>query len=136
LQRHLHGDFDRHRPGLGEEHPVHAHRHQPRKPPGERKRALMDQPAEHDMRHDFELAPHRRRDVGMIVAVACGPPRRDAIHEFAAVGKDDAAAAGSHDRERFAGDLHLRIGQPDVRKSGIEPRRPDRGVMRGGRGIG
>ena len=96
-------------------------RHQRRETAGERQRLLMGETAEHDMGHDLELAAHRRRDMLMIVAVTRGPPRGDAVHQFAAVGKDDAVAAGRHHRKRFAGNLHLRIGQPDVRESVREP---------------
>ena len=58
----------------------------------------------------------------MVVAVAGGPPRCDAVDQFAAVGEHDAAAlrvaatasGGAHG-------LHLRIGQPDVVEAGGVP---------------
>ena len=50
----------------------------------------------------------------MIIAVAGGPPRGDAVDQFAPVGQHDAAAMGAGDRQRRPHGLHLRIGQPDV----------------------
>ena len=113
LHRHLHRDFDRDRSGIGEEHAVES-RHQRAEAPRQRQRALMDEAAEHHVGHDVELALHRGGDLGMIIAVAGGPPRRDAVDQFRAVGEDDAAAARRLDRQRCGRGLHLRIGQPDV----------------------
>ena len=55
----------------------------------------------------------------MVVAVAGGPPGRDAVDQLAPVGQHDAAALGARDRQRRPRGLHLRIGQPDMG----EPRR-------------
>ena len=60
-------------------------------------------------------------DVRMIVAVAGGPPRRDAVDQLAPVGEHDAAALRARDRERRPRGLHLRIGQPDVAEPGLVP---------------
>jgi hypothetical protein len=127
LHRHLHGDLDRDRSGIRKEHPVKARRHQCGEPAGQRQRRFMSEPAEHDMRHHIKLAPHCRRDMGVIVAVAGGPPRGDAVDQLAPICQHDAAAPRRHHRKRIARDLHLRIGQPDVGHAGREP---------GGRGGG
>ena len=92
-----------------------------RKTARERQRLLVHQPAEHHMRHDLELALHRFADMRMIVAVAGGPPRRDAIDEFAPIGEMDARAFGPHHRQRRRRGLHLRIRQPDVFEAGRVP---------------
>ena len=80
----------------------------------QRQRRLVHQAAEHDVRHRRELALDRCADVRMVVAVAGGPPRGDAVDQFAAVGQHDAAAVRRGDRKRRRRGLHLRIGQPDV----------------------
>src|SRR6185295_13215894 len=52
---------------------------------------------------------------------AGGPPRRDAVDQFAAVGEHNAAALGTRHRERRPRELHLRIGQPDMIEAGLVP---------------
>ncbi len=47
-----------------------------------------------------ELTLDRLPDVRMIVAVAGGPPRRDAVDQLASVGEHDAAAMGARHRQR------------------------------------
>ena len=121
LHRHLHGDLDRDRAGIGKEHAVEIAGQQRRQPPRQRQRLLVHQPAEHHMRHRRELALDRRADVRMIIAVAGGPPRGDAVDQFAPVGEHDAAALGARDRQRRPRRLHLRIGQPDVVEAGRVP---------------
>ena len=98
LHRHLHGDLDRDRAGVGEEHAVEIARQQRRQPPRQRQRLLVHQPAEHHMRHRGELALDRLPDVRMVVAVAGGPPGGDAVDQLAPVGEHDAAALGARDR--------------------------------------
>ena len=119
LQRHLHGDLDRDRARLGEEHAIEIARHQRRKAAGERERLLVGKPAEHHMRHQRELALDRLADVGMVVAVAGGPPRCDAVDELASIGEHDARAMGAGHEQRRARRLHLRIGQPDMGEPGL-----------------
>ena len=82
-------DLDRDRSGIGEEHAVEIARQQRRETLRQRQGRLMHEPAEHDMRHHVELALHRGANMRMIVAVAGGPPRRDAVDQLAAVGQDD-----------------------------------------------
>src|SRR5256885_11775560 len=52
-----------------------------------------------------------RSDMRMVVAVASGPPRGDAVDQLAPVGEHDARAMRAHHRQRRAHGLHLRIGQ-------------------------
>ncbi len=87
LQRHLHGDFHCDRPGLGEEHAGEIARQQAGKPARERKGFLVHQPAEHHVRHGGELALDGCANMRMIVAVAGGPPRRNAVDQHAPVGE-------------------------------------------------
>src|SRR5262249_35327171 len=96
-----------------------------RQPAGERQRRLMNEPAEHDVRHQRELALDCGADVGMVIAVAGGPPRGDAVDEFAAIGEHDAAALRADDRQRQRRALHLRVGQPDMGEPGLVPIGPD-----------
>ncbi len=124
LHRHLHGDLDRHRAGVREEHPIEIAGHQGREPSRQRQRRLVRQPAEHHMRHRCELPFDRLPDVGMVVAMTGRPPRGDAVDQRAAVGERDAAAVGAHDRQRRPRGLHLRIGQPDVLQAGLVPAGP------------
>ncbi len=102
LHRHLHRDFDRDRAGIGEEHAVEIARQQRREPPRQRQRRLMHEPAEHHMRHLGKLPLDRRADVRVVVAVAGGPPRRDAVDQLAPVGEHDAAAVRARDRAAAA----------------------------------
>ena len=60
------------------------------------------EPAEHDVRHQRELALDRLPDVGMVIAVAGRPPRRDPVDQFASVGQHDAGALRA-DHRRAAG---------------------------------
>ena len=59
----------------------------------------------------------RAANVRMIVAVAGGPPRRDAVDQFAPVGEHDARACVRTTGSGAPRGLHLRIGQPDVRQA-------------------
>jgi hypothetical protein len=51
--------------------------HARREPPSQREPLLVSEPAEHDVRHQRELALGRLPNVGMVIAVAGRPPRRD-----------------------------------------------------------
>src|SRR5262249_56941712 len=92
LHRHLHGDLDRDRTGFRKEHAIAIAGDERCKPPRQRERLLVHQPAEHHMRHERELALDRLANVRMVVAVAGGPPRRDAVNELASVRDHDPAA--------------------------------------------
>jgi hypothetical protein len=74
----------------------------------------MCETAEHDVRHALELRCDGGADVGMVVAVACRPPRRDAVDELAAVGEVEANSVGALDDERRRRGLHLPIRQPET----------------------
>ena len=111
-------------PEFGEEDAVEVARHARREPAGQRERLLVGEPAEHDVRHQRELALDRLPDVGMVIAVAGRPPRCDAIDELASVGEHDAAALRADHRQRRARRLHLRIRQPDMGEPGLVPGGP------------
>jgi hypothetical protein len=130
LHRHLHRDFDRDRAGFAEEHLVEIAGQQRGQPARQRERRLVGQPAEHDMRHQHKLPLDRGADVGVVVAVAGGPPRGHAVDEFASVCEHNARPVRARDRKRRQHGLHLRVGQPDVRQARLIPGRPSR---RGGR---
>ena len=51
LRRHLHGDLDRDRSGVGEKYPLQAARKQPGKTFGKPERLLVHKSAEHHVRH-------------------------------------------------------------------------------------
>ena len=70
--------------------------------------------AEHHVRHALELRGDRGADVRMVVAVAGGPPRRDAVDELAAVGEIQPHAVGALDDERRRRRFHLPIRQPEM----------------------
>ena len=114
MQRHLHGHFHRHRAGIRIEDPVQARPQQRRQPPRQRQRRLVDQAAEHHVRHGVELGAHGPGDVGMVVTVAGGPPGRHPVDQAAPVGQLQPAAVAAHHGQRRRGGLHLGIGQPDV----------------------
>ena len=84
----------------------------------------MSEPAEHDVRHQRELALGRLPNVGMVIAVAGRPPRRDPIDQFASIGQHDAGALRADHRERRARRLHLRVRQPDMGEPRLVPRGP------------
>jgi hypothetical protein len=86
LHRHLHGDLDRDRAGLGKEDMVEIARHARGEPAREREPLLVGEPAEHHMGHERELAFDRGADMGVVIAVAGRPPRCDAVDELASVG--------------------------------------------------
>ena len=130
LHRHLHGDFDRDRAGVGKKHPVEIARHQRSEPPRQGERLLVDQPAEHDMGHHRELALDRGADIGMAIAVTGGPPGGNAVDQLAPVCEHDAASLRAGNRQRRARGLHLRIGQPDVGEPGFVPGRRGGGLVR------
>jgi hypothetical protein len=73
-------------PESARKHPIEP-RHPRSETPRQRQRTFMHDPAEHHMGHDVELALQRLRDMGVIIAVAGGPPRRDAVDQFPAVGE-------------------------------------------------
>ena len=117
LQRDLERNLDGDRPGIGEEDACQARRSQRRQPAGQPQCGLVHQAAEHHVRHRLELPRHALEDMRVIVAVADAPPRRDAVDQLAAVGQHDAAAVRPYDGQRRRGDLHLAIGEPDMRKT-------------------
>src|SRR5262249_29093970 len=84
-------------------------------------RLLVDEAAEHHVRHDLELVRDRRANMRMIVPVAGGPPGRDAVDQFPAARKHDAATIGALDRKRRTCGFHLRVGQPDMGTTGPVP---------------
>ena len=117
LQGDLERDLDGDRSGIGEENarqPGGSHRRQPARQP---QRRLVHQAAEHHVRHRLQLPRHALENMRVIVAVADAPPRRDAVDQLAAVGQNDPAAVRPHDGQRRRGDLHLAVGEPDVRKT-------------------
>ncbi len=129
LDGHLHGHLDGDRAGLGEEHPVQAGAQQGAKPARQLQRRPVHQAAEHHMRHDLQLRLDGLADVGVVVAVAGGPPRGHPVDQLAAVLQHDAAAIGPCDRQRIGLGLHLGVGKPKV----LQPRRPALGLASHGR---
>ena len=123
LHRHLHGDLDRNRARFGEEHPLEIARQQGREARGELVGLLMGEPAEHHMGQAGQLLAQGLRDMGMIVAMAGGPPAGDSIHQHAPVSEGQPHALARHHGEGPRGGLHLRIGQPDVIEASREPAR-------------
>ena len=111
-------------PEFREEHASEVAWHARREPPSQRERLLVSEPAEHDVRHQRELALDRLPNVGMVIAVAGRPPRRDPIDQFASIGQHDAAALRADHRERRARRLHLRVRQPDMGEPCLVPRGP------------
>ena len=95
-----------------------------RKPTSKRKRLLVSEPAEHDMRHQRELTLDCLADIGVVVAVAGGPPRGNPVDQLAPIAEHDAGAMRARHGQRRSRRLHLRIGQPDVSEPGLIPRRP------------
>ena len=124
LHRHLHGDFDGDRARLREEDASQIARDACRKSTGERERLLVGKSPEHDVGHQRELVLDRLADVGVVIAVTCGPPRRDPVNQLASIAEHDATAMGASHRQRRSHRLHLRIWQPDVSEPGLIPRRP------------
>ena len=115
-------DFDGDRAGIAEEHAIEIRRRQHRREPArQRQRRLMHHAAEHHVRHLRELTLDRGADMRMVVAVAGGPPRGDAVDQLAPVGQHDAAAVRCRDRKRRGRGLHLRIRQPDMVEAGRIP---------------
>ena len=121
LHRHLHGDLDRDRAGVREEHPLEVARHQRGEPLRQHIGLLMREPAQHHMRHHRELPLDRGTDVRVVVAMAGRPPRRHAVDQLGPVVEHDAAALGPGDNERPPHRLHLHIGQPDMLKPRLVP---------------
>jgi hypothetical protein len=74
LQRHLDGDLDADRAGVGEEDVLHALRRQLDEPTGQLDRGRMREAAEHHVRHLPELLLHGRVEPWMTVAVDRAPP--------------------------------------------------------------
>jgi len=124
LHRHLHGDFDRDRARLREEDAGQIGREASRKPTSKRERLLVSEPAEHDVRHQRELVLDCIADIGMVITVTGGPPRRDSVDQLAPITEHDAGAMRARHGQRRSHRLHLRIGQPDVGEPGLIPRRP------------
>ena len=121
LDRHLHRHLDGDGAGIREEHVVEIARQQRCEPRREPRRRLVHQAAEHHVRHHLELPPHGGGDVGMIVAVAGGPPRGDAVDQHAAVLEDQARTLGGHDGQGRRRRLHLAVRAPQVRAPEIDP---------------
>ena len=117
LQRHLERHLDSDRTRIRKEDPAQPRGHQSRQSTGQPQRRLVHHAAEHDVRHRVQLPRHALKNMRVIVAVADAPPRRDTIDQFAAVGQDDAAAVCPHRNQRGWGELHLAVGQPDMRKT-------------------
>ena len=101
LQRHFQRDLHGNRAGFAKEHPIEAMRTEHAgQPAGQRQSLFVYEAAEHHMRHGRELALNGRADMRMIVAVARGPPRRDAVDQFASISQHDPAALRRGDGKR------------------------------------
>ena len=90
LQRHLERDLHRHRARLREEHPGERVGEHAGQAAGQPERRLVGEAAEHYVGHALQLFGDGGADVGVVVAVAGCPPRRDAVDQLATVGEDDA----------------------------------------------
>ena len=123
LQRHLHGDLDRDRTAFGEEHVVQVPWQQLRQPRRQAIGRLVRQAAEHHVRHGLDLRAQGVGDVRMVVAVAGGPPRGQAVDQFAPVRQHQPRTACRHDRQRRPRGLHLAVRTPDMRRAGGQPLR-------------
>src|SRR5262249_32511542 len=121
LHRHLHGDLDRNRPGLRKEHTGQITWQECRKPARERERLFVGEAAEHDMRHERELALDRLPDIGVIIAVTGGPARRNPVDEVTSIRERDATTMRASHRRRRSRRLHLRVWQPHMRKPRLVP---------------
>src|SRR5262245_28882528 len=88
-----------------------------------RERWLVGEAAEHYMRHCRQLTLDRIPDVGVVVAMACGPPGCNAIDELAPVSKLNPAPARANDGGGRIYPFHLRVWQPDVLEPCLVPRR-------------
>ncbi|MNT02651.1 hypothetical protein D3C72_1371560 [compost metagenome] len=115
LHRHFHGDFYRHRPGVGVEDAVQPRPQQAGQAARERQRGLVGQAAEHHMRHGIQLRAHGLGDVRVVVTVASRPPGRHAIDQAAPVRQFQPAAVAAHHGQRRRHRFHLGIGKPDMR---------------------
>ena len=67
---------------------------------GEVLRRIVGEAAEHHVWHQGKLARHRLRDVGVVVAVARGPPTGGAIHQNPPILQINPAALGAHRPQR------------------------------------
>ena len=117
LQGHLHRDLDGDRARLREERVRRDRRARAREPRRQRIGRRMREPAEHHVRHARELLGDGGANVRMVVAVACGPPRRDAVDELAAVCEIKPHAVRALDDERRRRGLHLAVRQPQMTQS-------------------
>ena len=77
-------------------------------------RRLVGEAAEHHMRHARELRLDGVRDMRVVVAVARGPPGRDAVDQLSAVFQRDSAAVCAGGFQRGCGALHLGVRAPEV----------------------
>ena len=114
LQGHLHRNLDGDRARLREEHVREIAGQNACEPRRQRIGRRMREPAEHHVRHARELRGDGGADVRMVVAVAGGPPRRDAIDELAAVGEIKPYSVRALDDERRRRGFHLPIRQPQM----------------------
>ncbi|MNQ02043.1 hypothetical protein D3C85_147100 [compost metagenome] len=114
LHRHLHGDFYRHRPGVGVEDAVQPRPQQAGQAARQRQRGLVGQAAEHHMRHGVQLRAHGLGDVRVVVTVTGRPPGRHAIDQAAPVRQFQPAAVAAHHGQRRRHRFHLGIGKPDM----------------------
>ena len=112
-------DLDRDRAGIGEEHAIEIARQKCRKPRASVSACSCTSPPNITCGMISSWRCDRLPDMRMIVAVTGGPPRRDAVDKFAAVGEMDARAfACAPPASGGRRGLHLRIGQPDVVEAG------------------
>ena len=114
LDRHLERDLDRDRARIAEEDVVEIRAQQTRQPPREPYRRLVHHAAEHHVRHRAQLHLHRCDDMGVVVAVARRPPRRDAVDQLAAVGEQDPRPSRADRLQRRRQTLHRRVWEPEV----------------------
>jgi hypothetical protein len=118
LQRHLHRDFHRHRPGVTEEdrlQPGGGDVHQQLGQPGRR---FVGEATEHDVIHRAELGGHRRVQNRVAVTVDRGPPGAHGIEHLDRLAVADqrqpgaAGADGHHGRDCLGADGA--VGVPHV----------------------
>ncbi len=113
LDRHLQGDLDGHRTGIGEEHQVESVGGDVDQPLGQGDRRRMSDAAEHHVRHGVELLRYRRVQARVVVAVNHTPPRRHAIDQLAPVGEAQFHAAGGDHGHGSGAGTDRAVGMPD-----------------------
>jgi hypothetical protein len=84
------------------------------KPRGEPDSRFVGEPAEHHVRHLFELVAHRRVQDRVPVAVHDAPPRRHPIDQLTSVHESQTDTGGRRDRQRGRWSRRRAIGMPDV----------------------